>query len=288
MTEKSENSRNKTDFTKEDLMWETLRRNENYKTFYREVVKGKSGKDNIFKHQSEHHFLIDPHFKLLKLFDPSIDVLKIKKQIVNGADRRHVHPYDHLTKKRHPVIQHRIPEAKSLSFIPSENDFYKEEDNKDFIFIKRSVLKDRLVVSIDILAREEKIIKDIKIMREVALKMHRKNVTKDDADNKIFRGETSLGFICYPRDINKYINWLEKYDEIISYCRNKKIPMDIEKGALIVSRDQYSFKSMLTGMYDITKTENLTKNWREAYNKAVKLIQAAPNIPFSPFRTLKK
>jgi hypothetical protein len=288
ITGKSENSKNKIAYTKEDLMWETLRRNENYKTFYEQEVKEKSSKDNVPKQQRENHFLIDPRFKLLKLFDPSIDILEIKKNINEGYDPRNVHPYNHLTKKQQPIIQHRIPNAKSMTFIPSKYDFDKAGDNNDLVSIQRSILQDRLVLSIDVLAKEKDIIKGVQRIRDAALKMHRNNVMEDDADNKIFRGETSVGFICYPRDIKKYIDWLKKYDEVIFYCRNEKMPMDIENGALIVSRNQFSFKCMLPDDHDKTKTENLAKKWREAYYKAVKLIQAAPNIPFSPLRTPKK
>ncbi|MBA7709774.1 hypothetical protein ES703_118699 [subsurface metagenome] len=88
--------------------------------------------------------------------------------------------------------------------------------------------------------------------------------------------------VCYPRDINKYIGWLRKYDEIADYLKKK--PRDghlsIQNGVIMVPKD-FSFGAVVPNDTPGGKFESQRKAYKDAYEGAVKLIQSSPHIVFS-------
>ena len=91
---------------------------------------------------------------------------------------------------------------------------------------------------------------------------------------------------CKTNDIEKYIGWLLKYDEIVDYLRNIKVDESLtyEKGAVIVP-DKFPFKNLVPNATPGEEFERRRKAYFEAYYGAVNLIQTTPDIVFSPSRT---
>jgi len=278
-------------YRREDLAWEAVRRNEYYKQEYSDkVLSRQMGEETTL-------YSLTARFKLFKLFDPDIDIDQIRKQICEGKDRKDVHPYYHLYSKRKPILQHDVPGLyKDHRKIPSINDFNWSSRNDQMLLLRKAVVADRIVVSIDPTAKEDIIVEEIKSIRKRALQTRRdkyrgldKNIEdsvnedgtglEEGDDNRIISRKSYS-----PRDIDKYIGHLRMYDRVIAFTKENNVGWKIIQGAVIVD-ENFSFKCMLPDDYELKKVGNLQRKWRIAYNEAVRLIRMSPDIIYSAHRT---
>jgi hypothetical protein len=312
-------------YTKEDLMWEAVRRNEDYREYFRcaLALRKKSGsKEEIPEYHGFHHFPLDPQYKMYRVFNPDIDIQKIKGLIENGSRPEDVHPYYYLTRveKDPPVTHHPVPHNLFDDFIKLnetkkkskrgghkgdplanvkrlENAFRTHERNNDQLTINRSAFANKIVLSFYPLAKAEVIIAQVLLLRGKVLKGRDKNYEACIKTNKTLRGKREkavkarvgipIDFTCYPRDIEDYIQWLGSYDNIIKHARHQGYNLLRNAGVLEVSDKRFGYSQMVPSDRVHESKENIAKKWRIAYQKAVQLIRVAPDIPFRSSRTLK-
>ncbi len=143
--------------------------------------------------------------------------------------------------------------------------------------IRKDFIMNKFLFLIDPLSEDELIMKSVQEAKKNVLKSIKEKTDLLKRNNHI---------ILYPRDIEKYIGWLKKYDQIVDYLKNDKNnnKLTFEKGAVVVSKD-FRFGVLVPNSTPGNKFEGQRKAYRDAHKGAVKLIQAAPNIGFSPSRT---
>lgn len=274
-------------YTKEDLMWEATRRNEEYKSEYFSLLKKYRNelKDNNYcgrlPYDSTERWdvLLFDETDNRTLFgwqDPSVDIDQILEEIASGASPFAVHPHKHkhVASMTDPYLyyHHMIDPGDPLANF-SEHSIRKET----YVCIEKEQLGNRFLLVIDPLSEDESIMKVIKQIKKEIL-----GNIKKETDTLKKKGET----IFYPRDIVKYIGWLRKYDEIIDHVRNEKGEkyLLISNGVLTIS-DNVSLKEMVPSDTHADKFEGQWKAYRDAYKGAIQLIRSAPHIVFSPSRT---
>jgi len=102
---------------------------------------------------------------------------------------------------------------------------------------------------------------------------------------KLLRDQKKI--VLYPRNMNDYIGWLQKYSFIIDYLmKNHSDYLTPKKGAykLKTEHENFSFQQLVSNGTSGDLLELETKNYKTAYEKSVKLIQQTPDILFSPAR----
>lgn len=292
-------------YKKEDLVWEAVRRNEYYKSYYSESLK-----NNLDKRSSKYEGLekwpIDNYWKLSKLYDPEIHIDEIKKQIKEGANPLDIHPYYDLFNQSETkqVIFHGVFGTKYYYKNKTKpRDFFESSNDKNVLCIKKSEIIDMVTISIDPLVSNKILFEEIKKIKANALKeSHNYNVDKnirlaimDKEDIK--EGECSttrrnrhIDFKCYTRDIPEFMGLLKKYDELINYCmkKGKENPTALEfklikkDGALAVTSN-FTFQHMVAKKYAYGSKayNNQRRIWQSQYEKALELIKSAPNIVFT-------
>lgn len=286
-------TRNKS-YKQEDLVWEAVRRNENYRSYY-----SKSLKNNLDKRSSKFEGLeiwpIDNYWKLSKLYDPEINIDDIKKQIEQGAKPSDVHPYYKLFNRSETkqVIFHGVPGSKYYDFkSKTHHDFFESSNDKNSLFIKKSEIIDRVVISIDPSTSNNILFDDIKKIKANALKEsdnynsdkdERLAIMEEEGESDTCRRNRHIDFKCYTRDISIFIGLLKKYDELINYCteKGKENPTALEfelikKDGVFNVTSNFSFKHMASN-----EDDNERRTWQSQYEKALKVIKSAPNIIFT-------
>lgn len=299
------NTKNK-NYTKEDLVWEAVRRNEHYKKYYLGWTENDLP-ERSSKYQGLEIFPLDNYWKLSRLYDPSICIDDFKEQIEKGTEPPDSHPYYRLFNRPEtiPVIFHGVPGSKYYTYEPQTLDaFHESDNNKNILCIKKSQIIDRVVISIDPLASNKTLfaeIKEIKKDRLQALKAYDSDKNKRLAivdevkwntkdDGPVPWRNRHIDFRCYERDIPSYFGWLKKYDEVINYCRREILnnPSSsehqlIEEDGILTVTSNFIFKSMIPDD-EVTGTEkddNVVRILQSQYKNAVKLIKSAPCIAFS-------
>lgn len=291
-------------YSKEDLLWEAVRRNEKYKKYFNSFNK-------CFPDENYNRFYglkvwpILDHWKLLRLYDPSIDIDQIKAEI--KKDPIVDHPYNHLFKKSEPVLYHGVPGSKYYNQKSGSRYDFEDQDDKS-VCIKKNIIMNRLVISIDPMAPNSELLKLIKEVKSRAL--HVKDIYElatqerlNKITDKYALGRYAIANSPYnSAKINSYMGWLKKYDQVINYCRTKSAEVPNSKKYRLRNHDgvititaNFNFKEM----YDENKEENVNKDvdkkeqaedekiddarrtWLYWYREAVKLIMLAPNITFS-------
>ncbi|MBW2609185.1 MAG: hypothetical protein JRC68_02445 [Deltaproteobacteria bacterium] len=268
-------------YDKEDLIWEATRRNEIYKTLYNGTVNEKV-KQNILREL----------FRLNFLVDPTITVDTIKEKVASGAEPREIHPYNDFFKRiENPVIHHVVPYVlyyQSILQASGENRQDKADENTlpitQFeiwldIFLKES--QGRILVSIDPSASDKSIWDAIK-------KLKRKEVKDIKA---FYEQQPSLPKSYRPRDIDKYIGWLKKYDETLKEIDSTNSEKTKIEGTIRALPEGFSFTSMVPNRNEKYENEyefeDIRRAYRDAYDEAVELIKISPYISFSESRAQK-
>lgn len=269
-----------TSYSKADLLWEATRRNEEYKSFYNEVAGSMSepeSKWNRIWHPGNYRW------KIRELLHPSLSVDDIRTKIDNGADPNEVHPYHYMFEYEQNVItQHHVSNIESDYYdnpnrpqesVKIDSDAYRRY--QEF----KTIVKDRILLSIDPMARDEDIITEIK-----KLKKGKRTALKHELNTLKAKGKRSY----YPRDINKYIGWLLKYTEIVENLTQKVgvQGLTISDGVVALPSD-FRFSDMVPSNTPGKKFEGQEKAYRVAYQESIDLIRSSPNITFRAHRTQK-
>jgi hypothetical protein len=191
---------------KEDLLWEALRRNEDFKNDLREYhdhldVDGADEHKELF--QSLHEkWGID---NIPESYE--ISSIEIRNKLANDEDFSDVHPYgehfrlDNFPVKYHDLSNVSIDQNKQLG-APNE---WKVRI-KSFPWLRRFIYstKNRLIVSIDPFASDTEVFSEItKIKMEVRKNI--KTIMESDKKNRSYS----------PVRISSYIEWLETYDKFV-------------------------------------------------------------------------
>ena len=203
-----------TEFYPEDLIWEATRRNENYINDYNEFVEEnrKMENENLF-HSGQ------PWNLKNGLVDPAITIKDIKKKIAAGDPPEKVHPYWHLRDKYYikteaAVIFHDVQDDNEVvepnyRRVPPSKDFFNYTFNdsspEGYVYrcIDKVVVSDRIVLSINPLANDDEIVDAIKEKKDKLKKEMRKTLEKKKS------------FYPTPGKIERYIEQLKKYDELV-------------------------------------------------------------------------
>lgn len=276
-------------YTKADLMWEATRRNEDYKNDYASMLEkyradSKNNLDTTIEYLPyvpSNRWMISiiretaTSIKIFGWIDPCVDIDKIKKDISSGVPAVSVHPYAYtheLTRTNPNIYYHQIDQQYGQQYFserPLEGDTY--------ICIKKSFIRNKILFLIDPTSEDDSIMKSIQETKKRVLKC-----IKNQTDSLKQKGE----MVFYPRDIEKYIGWLKKYDEIVEHQKKEqgKGGLIYADGALIVPGD-FRFAELVPNDTPGNKFEGQRKAYRDAYHGAVKLIQTTPAIVFSPSRT---
>jgi hypothetical protein len=280
------------EYTKADLLWEATRRNQEYKNDYAsalEVYRNKHKLDadtnitylpTVSSNRWNIHMKriteaeTETRIQVLGWLDPCIDIDEIKREISSGVPALSVHPYEYaneLTRTKPDIYYHQIKRDKDSYFIECQI------DNVTYICINKIYVRNKFLFLIEPTSKDESILSAVQETKKKVLKC-----IKDETDSLKKRGV----IIFYPRDIEKYIGWLKKYDEIVDHLIKYKgvDSLTYEKGAVIVP-DKFSFSDVVPNETLGDKFEGQRKAYRDAYKGAVKLIQTTPNILFSPSRT---
>jgi hypothetical protein len=255
------------------------------------------------------------------LLDPEISVDEIKEVIASG-DRLpgEVHPYYYLFKKKPPVIQFKV--EKSI-YVPKQSIKGYEflisgSDPLSFVIPKR-FLENKVIIAINPDGADREIINEIKEINKTARGQlkddlerstdrelpweiedydinedknnddERKNGVENEYHNQWKNDEQSKidKRNYYTRDIEEYIGWLKKYDQIIDEYKHKNNVegLIVRYGALILPENCYVPDNIPT---DSTKEyETTVRAYERAYAQAIALIQSAPAINFSLSRVQK-
>jgi hypothetical protein len=309
-------------YQREDLIWEAVRRNELYKKDYYQLLSKKYGDREIPKWEKLYYFCEYFHWEMLWLFNHKIDIDEIKVAIASGELKEKDHPYHHIYKvNRYPVIQFEVPGSmfKPQKQIP-RHCFTEHDGDHSIVFIKKDVLKDRLIISIDPMADNTQIVSDIIEIKKIAsekliVKLKSNSKLKDNReideehgdeddeqddgeevgeeldgedDGKVFEEDAIRTKFYNPSDIVSIIRWLKMYDTVImNFIKNNpKEHLKTEKGALILPKERGLFQTLVPDSdKNAVNTLNHVKMWKDRYQDAIKLIQVAPNIIFNRSRS---
>ncbi len=268
-------------YSREDLLWEATRRNEDYKKYFADRQKENSvDLEPLFTATGNDKWKMDK-----EVLDPSIDIDLIKKKISDGEDPLTTHPFYFLYNRiTDSAFIHEIPRISTRSFkrdkkVTGEKKFKAVFTIDEGVKLRKFLLKSRgrIIISIDPCQDQEDVIEHIKKI----LPDERKRFKDITNKNSI---TINVGSIDYN------IECLRGYDKIIAEFYKRKTPEEqIEIVDAVINKP----KSInWTEIYDILVDGNVSADLQEyysdriskVYNKAVKLIRAAPNILFRPAR----
>jgi hypothetical protein len=300
MTNDSEKVLPSQKYQREDLIWEAVRRNELYKADYRRLLKKESNKKKeISKWERLPRGLrYSLCWEMDGLLDPEITIDEIKEVIASEERLRSVvHPYYYLYKKKPPVIQFKV---KTSIYVPEEIIYGHEfsilkSDPSAFVIPKRFLI-DKIIIAIDPEAGDSRIIGEIKKIKQKALTQLEEELQKaieskspreinyDNDDDKSQITKRTY----YARELDSYIGWLKKYDQIITEYIRKNTAKGLilnDQGALELPKKCYFPDFVLTDKDK--KYATIVKAWERAYDEAIILIQSATDIKVAPPRVQK-
>ena len=162
-------------YNKEDLLWEATRRNEDYKASYHQLRIDQP--DTIDKWKRLWHPSVNYRWRIAGAIDPLISAKEIKEKVDLGAKLSEVHPYYKVFQdERRPVVHHKIPDILyHASEGASKSSFkldYAKIERPMYRWLKKLLAqaKNRMVLTINPLAKENEIIKEIKKIRDEGLR----------------------------------------------------------------------------------------------------------------------
>ena len=321
-------------YQREDLIWEAVRRNELYKKDYYQLLWEKCIEivnckkylilygqivNNMllfynhdkyindinralesFKWQKLSYFILYLRWKMLWLFNSDIDIDDIKDAIASNQLKEKDHPYHHIyQQKRYPVIQFEVfgSNLNQKKRTPKHY-FLEHDDDRSLVCVKKDILEDRLIISVDPMADDAKIKEGIIEIIRAASRIIKEKLVNNiepqyieeyDEDEGEDNGRDDVSINYYnPSDIESHIRWLTMYDTVIvNFLKNnQKNRLTCEKGALILPKERALFQQLVPDSNkESDKTANDVRKWKAAYNEAIKLIQFVPNIRFTRSRS---
>jgi hypothetical protein len=254
-------------YEREDLVWEAVRRNEEYKEFYRTAKEDyPDGKDENkkFNKNSKNRWFI----YMKNALSPDITAKKLRQKIIDGADPATVHPYHFMFNS---VCMHSriIPKDwQDWSAEEADDNMYlvdEDSANKLLKIIRQS--KKYIPVWIAPWADEKEIKEEVtKILRPL------KEIYKQEYDKMVRR---KLIVSCNPKSIDKSIKLLERYDEIIDKF---KTPEMVEQYGELEKKDGYYIIPELNSKQEKEEIISMPqeKVYMDSYKKSVLLIKKCP------------
>lgn len=254
-----------------DFLWEATRRNEDYKRDYANMKHIANERFTKRVEQQFRKFMIkwgiqqmppkDKYFLLecVKMTDPAISIDDMKNSLNLGQDLYEVHPF--CNEMLRPVLSHIYVQDRD----PYDDVAYRwnlsESTRK--LEIDFENIRGKLVLAIDPTAADEEILKIVKKIKDDTLR-----TIKEDSRKK-----------CFQREIDSYMEWFKKYDDVVSKLGKKEIRL--KKGAIVPKKFG---KGLISEIPDGGTFESQLKSYRTAFYEAVKFIQEAPHIPLAPSR----
>jgi len=268
-------------YNKEDLLWEATRRNEEYKASYHQLRIDQP--DTIDKWKRLWHPYVNYRWRITGAIDPSISAKEIQERVDFGAKLSEVHPYYKVFQdERRPVVHHKIPDILyHVSEGASKSSFkldYAKIEQPMYRWLKELLAqaKNRIIITINPLVKEKEIIKEVKMIRDESLKTIKAEIENSESGDRNY----------HPRNIGKYIGWLNKYDKVVNQLKEKLEgkSLTIDKSVVRIP-DNFSFTELVPNDTPAEKFEGQRRAWRNAYHEAVSLIQNSPHISFPPAKT---
>lgn len=281
-------------YRREDLIWEAVRRNENFKSDFiklQEQIKD-SAVDPSDKDGFETDFMEKWSLDLVP-DDYDLPVEEILDLIKQGKKRYLIHPYADYFDSAGPVAKLYDLSGLSLKIIKvrDDNSNHKIVSEKYRSIVigsnkKKRILghllkksDNRLIVSIDPTAPKEEIGDVLLNIKKDVRRKYKDNLQTNNIKTKLYN----------PDKISKYIGRLKKYDEMVEVFKkvNGNNKLDIKNG-VIVKPKSFSFTMMANFSSDSNIDEvqkykdrsSESRSYALAYNEAVNLISNAPNILF--------
>lgn len=285
-------------YAKEDLLWEATRRRQDYRDAYRTVFETQV--TNKEQHSRWDRLWSDNYcteFLMSGLLDPSITIddiyTKIKETPLLNVGK--IHPYKWLFNP--PVMYYVTPHSLcNLDTDLPKTILLKCKIHPGYVNIKEDDVRAKLLIAIDPLASDDVILESIKTLKHLANMVYDSNM-----DTIHMIGSYPLSYFTHhkgtiipstkkhaentlnPLSINSYMEWLNIYDNVIDYCMQNAIGLQIVDNAYQPPKE-FSFKQVVpngTPGLDFEKTE---KRLRDAFRGAQKLIRMGCRIKFQPSR----
>lgn len=263
--------------TKEDLLWEATRRNENYKNNYYEIMKLREIGD---KHADFHTRHALNEWGMRFLLDPKVPFSNLQAQVDSVDEKRNSHPYIRFFGIADtPVILYQ-------EFKFSANYALSRKSKQGFNGPKtpKESHINRLLISLNPFSKESEVLPPVKANLQSAKIQVKKSLTQLKKQGH---------FVFYERDIESYLKYLEVYDKIVSYIKDKYNDCEFEEGAIRLPNDfQYTAMANVENYnYNddqirfFKARENERKLISTSFEKSSYLIRKSPDILFSPART---
>ena len=274
-------------YTKEDLMWEATRRNQDYKNDYASMleefrnVDANLNNSQLWRKKKKWELLLSKvtektsmgnRVQFICWLDPSVVIDDIKREIKSGTPDISIHPYAYTKVKPNAYYHHANEINKNNNFV--ELQF----DDEIYICIKKLHVGNKFLFLIDPTSTDDSIMGAVQEAKGKVLKS-----IKNQIEPLKQKGEKPFS----PVKIDKYIGWLKKYDELVENLTAERgsDKLTYKDGAVIIPKG-VSFKGLIpNNALGGNNIESQIKAYREAYKGAVELIQTTPNIRFSPSRT---
>jgi hypothetical protein len=277
-------------YYKEDLIWEAVRRNNEYCKFYEKAQRGGIIEDRMpsFSGDESNRWDIEEAFAI----DPNKHVDRIKDKIDRGINPESIHPYYFI---------HKIGIRKNRTVIELDIPNYRFITNDDITDDNWTMISDELRSFLNKVVRY----KDKMVFIAVDPETNKKTLT-DKINTIIANSKKSSRQKRSPQDdsiserlIDLNLEYLTLYDKVISFInnemKNEKIsdPIKYKKTGIIeIPKAFFSFKAFAQIIGDSGKSkdplndpERGRKNISNRYNNAINLIRNAPNIKFKPAKS---
>jgi hypothetical protein len=255
-------------YSKADLLWESTKRNEDYKSIYYELANANSPKtkwDKIYNFGAY-------RWMTNGFLDPSISSEQINNKILNGEIEEGFHPYYHYFAKKE--IRHHVIPTSILRPLSEKNDTEEYHRLIGWLCTEGFDETNRIFISFDIGENDDSIGRAIrKIKRELRLKLRKHEPgLQEESFN--------------PAKIKYYIDWLIEYDRMVEHLKvNMPSEIKIIDGAICYIKMDFSIFIPQDSKPEYRASR--IKQRREAYEGAVRLIQMTPHIPFKISRIAK-
>jgi len=297
-------------YNNNDLIWEAVRRNQDYQRYYKSMNNKKSnGWDS--------RLLL--RWGMKRLFDYHVSIEEINKKIQQKKLRKEEHPfYNYFESKSENVQLEKFPAITYLDAKRIKNGKKSKETEKILVdWANELYLKnlERIIISIDPFEKESSVLTKIKDIKRDVVKSSKKQLESilngDKRKRKKIRGyyrECHLYHsIIHKPKISKYIQILEKYDDIYSkvikkaissgdkyFCRilcgALHLPKNFDFGTIVDDNEVEEQKTKTKGYDEAVEKKDgklmtevsfrakqaVEKYYERSYNKAAEMIRSAP------------
>ena len=251
------------DYSFDDLIWEAVRRNQDYRTIYDNIRASEEALDDFEAGWDEKWADYSwSRWHLKKTFDYNLTVDDIKRKIKSGEMKDTDHPYfNYIALGREYVNYEKLPKSVYLNCIQAAFMDITEEEKKELLFWACEFFlrnNNRVIVSLDPFENEASVVGKIKIIMKDVSKRRKKELSlkirslKKDTHEKGNYEKKCQYYISkiYKPKIQDLIGILKKYDEIYSRVISKthvesEASFHWECGTFVLPK-KFKFKEILT------------------------------------------